>query len=240
MLSKSEEEDLSSINSRQKGAQGERDLARRLREYGYKARRGQQYSGLAGDSDVVGVPGLHIECKRTERLQLYQAMSQAKRDAKENKIPVVMHRRNHCDWVAILEIDDFMDIYREYEASMDIEERMRKEEKERKELREKEIDEARKTLWIEDLLIPIQCLDGVPTIPMHDGVEAKHSLLVFWPQMHKWHALVDFEKADERDLGIVYSATRRDEENQFEKTVDISSIKQARAYFKEIRNELGG
>ena len=51
-------------NSRRKGASGERELAKKLREYGYEARRGQQYCGSNGDADVVGIPGIHIECKR--------------------------------------------------------------------------------------------------------------------------------------------------------------------------------
>lgn len=52
------------INSKQKGAAAERELARKLREYGYDCRRGQQYCGLNGDADVVGLPGIHIEAKR--------------------------------------------------------------------------------------------------------------------------------------------------------------------------------
>lgn len=41
-----------SINSKAKGAKGERELANKLKEYGYKCRRGQQYNGLEGE-DVV-------------------------------------------------------------------------------------------------------------------------------------------------------------------------------------------
>lgn len=36
------------MNSRQKGARGERELAKKLREYGFDSRRGQQYSGANG------------------------------------------------------------------------------------------------------------------------------------------------------------------------------------------------
>lgn len=49
------------MNSRAKGAGGERELAKKLREYGYDCRRGQQFSGANGDADVVGLPGIHIE-----------------------------------------------------------------------------------------------------------------------------------------------------------------------------------
>ena len=102
--------------SRNKGKAGERELAGVLRDYGYDCRRGQQFCGRNGDADVVGLPGIHIECKRTERLSLYDAMGQAERDSRREEIPVVMHRRNHCEWLAILPLDNFMEIYREWEA----------------------------------------------------------------------------------------------------------------------------
>lgn len=99
-------------NSRNKGAVGERELASKLREYGYECRRGQQYCGANGDADVIGLPGIHIECKRTEKLSLYDAMDQAKRDCKD-QMPVVMHRRNNCEWLAIMRLEDFIELYKE-------------------------------------------------------------------------------------------------------------------------------
>lgn len=104
------------MNSRQKGARAERELASKLREYGYTARRGQQFSGANGDADVVGLSGIHIECKRVERLNIEDAMSQSKRDARNGEIPVVMHRKNNCEWLVTIRLDDFMEIYREWEA----------------------------------------------------------------------------------------------------------------------------
>lgn len=80
-------------NSRRKGASGERELAKKLREYGYEARRGQQYCGSNGDADVVGIPGIHIECKRVEALNIEKAMQQSISDSKDGEIPVVMHRK---------------------------------------------------------------------------------------------------------------------------------------------------
>lgn len=102
--------------SREKGKRGERELAKKLREYGYDCRRGQQFCGANGDADVVGLPGIHIEVKRTERLNIYDAMDQAKRDKRIGEIPVVMHRKNNCEWLAILRLEDFMEQYREWEA----------------------------------------------------------------------------------------------------------------------------
>lgn len=99
--------------SKEKGKRGEREIASFLKAYGYDARRGQQFCGIEGDADVIGLPGIHIEVKRTETLKLYDAMYQSKRDAKEGEIPTVWHRKNECKWVVILDADDFMKIYKE-------------------------------------------------------------------------------------------------------------------------------
>ena len=104
------------INSKQKGARFERTLAGLLSGYGYDCRRGQQYCGAKGDADVVGLPSLHIEAKAVERLNLYDAMAQSKHDARPGEIPVVMHKKNNCKILVTLELSDFMDIYREWEA----------------------------------------------------------------------------------------------------------------------------
>lgn len=107
------------INSRRKGAEGERELAGILRdEYGYaEAKRGQQFCGINGNADVVdALPNIHIECKRVERLNLYEAMAQAKRDARETELPAVFHRKNHSKWLVTMELDTFMKIYKEFET----------------------------------------------------------------------------------------------------------------------------
>jgi len=101
------------INSKDKGARGERELANKLKEYGYDCRRGQQYCGANGDADVVGLDGVHIEVKRTERLSLYDALAQAKHDAREGEMPVVMHRKNNCEWVVIQPLEDWIELYKE-------------------------------------------------------------------------------------------------------------------------------
>jgi Holliday junction resolvase len=97
------------INSREKGAAGERELANWLKARGFEgAKRGQQFKGGAESPDVAGIPGVHIESKRTERGNLYDWLAQAQRDAGFEKMPVVFHRRNNKDWVVILDADDFI------------------------------------------------------------------------------------------------------------------------------------
>ena len=113
-----------SINSKAKGAKGERELANILKDYGYNCRRGQQYNGLEGE-DVVGLDYIHIECKRVERLDLYAAMFQSKRDAKEGQAPAVFHRKNHYKWLVTMELDDWIKLYNEYYSSNKLEERLK-------------------------------------------------------------------------------------------------------------------
>ena len=105
-----------SVNSREKGKVGERELASYLKEYGYECRRGVQYCGKTGAADVIGLPGIHIECKRVERLNIEDALAQSKRDARENEIPTVMHRKNHCEWLVTMRLEDWIQLYREWEA----------------------------------------------------------------------------------------------------------------------------
>ena len=102
------------MNSRQKGAAGERELAKKLREYGYECRRGQQFCGVNGDADVIGLPGIHIECKRVERLNIDDAMGQAIRDRREGEYPAVFHRKNNGKWMVTMLLDDWQEIYREW------------------------------------------------------------------------------------------------------------------------------
>ncbi len=93
--------------SRNKGKTGERELAKKLTElFGEECRRSQQYCGDAGDSDVVGLPGIHAECKRTESLRLWAALEQAAHDSKDGNIPMVFHRPNKRPWVVLMYLDD--------------------------------------------------------------------------------------------------------------------------------------
>lgn len=102
-------------NSKAKGKRGELEWARFCRNQGYQARRGQQYSGIEGE-DVIGLPGIHVEVKRVEKLNIYDAMSQAIGDAKEGQLPVVAHRRNRHPWLITMRAEDWFELYREWEA----------------------------------------------------------------------------------------------------------------------------
>ena len=96
--------------SRRKGAAGEREAAAALNEvFGTRFHRGRQYHGGPDSPDLAGdMPGLHIEVKRVERLSLYPAMFQARRDAAPDQVPVVMHRANNRPWLIVVEIADLI------------------------------------------------------------------------------------------------------------------------------------
>jgi len=109
---------VTALNSREKGKRGERELANILKGYGYGCRRTQQYAGGTEESaDVVGLPGIHIECKRVQALNLDEAMNQAIRDSNGKNLPAVFHRKNKQPWKVTMRLGDWMELYREWEAS---------------------------------------------------------------------------------------------------------------------------
>lgn len=103
---------MGKINSREKGARFERELANKLKEYGFNTRRGQQFCGINGDADVIGIEGLHIEAKHVETLNLFKAMEQSRRDAKENEIPVVIHKKNRTPILVTMDLENFINLWK--------------------------------------------------------------------------------------------------------------------------------
>lgn len=100
------------MNSCKKGAAGERELASILRSYGYEIERGGTCSfGTA--PDLAGLPGIHIECKRVEKLNINKAIDQAERDAEKFKdgAPTVFHRVNRSPWLVTMRLEDWMQLY---------------------------------------------------------------------------------------------------------------------------------
>ena len=96
-------------NSKQKGKRGELELVHKLNDLGFDTRRTAQYNGKETGSlaDLVGIEGVHIECKRNERLNLNEAMDQAIRDAKEDEAPMVFHRKNGKPWLVTMTLADW-------------------------------------------------------------------------------------------------------------------------------------
>ena len=106
--------------SRDKGARFERTVAAMFKDAGYDAHRTAQYRGNTGQAgDVEGPPGLHIEAKHCEQFRIYDWMAQSVRDAEAEgnaNIPTVIYKKNNCEVLVTLRFDDFIELYREWEA----------------------------------------------------------------------------------------------------------------------------
>ena len=107
--------------SRNKGKRGELELSHELQHLGFRtAHRSQQYCGTASSADVIGLPSVHIECKRSETLSVYAAYEQAVKDSVgSSDIPVVMHRRSRRPWLVIMSLSDWAKLYQSYVCGKD-------------------------------------------------------------------------------------------------------------------------
>jgi Holliday junction resolvase len=99
------------VKSIDKGKRGEREWAKFCRRHGFDCRRGQQYSGIEGE-DVVGLPHIHQEVKRVERLEIYNAIEQSIKDAKDGEIPIVAHKKNRKPWLVMMDANDWFKLYK--------------------------------------------------------------------------------------------------------------------------------
>ena len=104
--------------SQRKGRAGELELAQLLQGYGYDVQPGQAVS-YGATPDLVGLSGVHIECKRNERLNVPEAMAQAVRDADRFRdgAPAVFHRRNRSGWLVTMRLPDWMKMYQKVHKS---------------------------------------------------------------------------------------------------------------------------
>lgn len=95
------------LRSRNKGKRGEREAAAEIaRLFRVEAHRGRQFCGSDESPDIAtAIVDVHFEVKRAETFRLYDAMQQAASDAGE-KVPVVLHKQNHQDWIAVVRLND--------------------------------------------------------------------------------------------------------------------------------------
>jgi hypothetical protein len=115
---------MGKINSKQKGARGERLFRDLCREEGYTdAHRTQQYCGDNGDADVEGLPGIHAEVKFVEKLNLRAAMKQSINDRREGEIPIVAHKTSREPWLITMRAEDWFKLYHEWESGQALETR---------------------------------------------------------------------------------------------------------------------
>ncbi len=87
---------------RRKGATAERELAAFIRdEFGIEASRSARNGVDAAEDITHSLAGIHIECKRVERLNVPAALAKAGEDAR-GKLPTLWHRRNRGHWMLTL------------------------------------------------------------------------------------------------------------------------------------------
>ena len=100
-------------SSQRKGKQGELELAAVLTSvFGLPVKRmASAYLPGWKAPDVYGLPGIHIEVKRRERVALHAAIQQARRDAMGN-CPIVAHRSNRCPWLVTVELSELPELAR--------------------------------------------------------------------------------------------------------------------------------
>ena len=105
-------------SSQSKGRRGELELVRLFQAHGIPAEPGQAVS-YGATPDIVGVDGVHVECKRAETLRLSEWMAQAERDAQRfgDGAPAVFFRRSRSPWCVVMKLEDWMEIYKAKSAN---------------------------------------------------------------------------------------------------------------------------
>ena len=100
-----------SRRERDKGAAGEREVAAIFRAHGFDCDRVPNSGGLRLKGDLWGARlPVHVEVKRQERLQLWEWWGQAESDAGVKQRPVVAFRRNRSEWLAVVRLDDLVEL----------------------------------------------------------------------------------------------------------------------------------
>ena len=97
-------------SQRNKGAGGERELVKVLNDLGFDVHRGYVFYH---EPDVIGIPGIHIECKRVEKLDIKKAMEQAISESKKKDggTPCVFHRVNRKPWMVTMRDIDWLELF---------------------------------------------------------------------------------------------------------------------------------
>lgn len=107
-----------SRGQQRKGRGGELEICRKLQAHGINAQPGQAVS-FGGTPDITGVPGIHPEVKRVERLNVPEAMAQAIRDSEKfhDGAPTLFHRRNRSPWLVTMRLEDWILMYKQAQDS---------------------------------------------------------------------------------------------------------------------------
>lgn len=102
--------------SRNKGANGEREVADILKAaLGIDICRTPRSGAWEhAKGDLYGVPGFNVEVKRQERARIDEWYAQAKGDAAEDEIAMLVYRKNRDGWKVVLSLDDFISVMKSH------------------------------------------------------------------------------------------------------------------------------
>lgn len=100
--------------AREKGARRERELRDILRSYGFtEVTRGFVWNNT---SDLIGLKGIHVECKGQEKLNIRNALDQAQEEAIKRKdgLPTVFSKTSRKPWIVTMKLEDWAKLYKAY------------------------------------------------------------------------------------------------------------------------------
>ena len=96
-------------HSRQKGRQGERELAEILTKYGFMCLRNEA-NGAGGEDLTHDIPGVWLEASRSEKISFPAKYRQAQK-ASKGKVPIVIHRYNRQPWMVYMSLDYLISVW---------------------------------------------------------------------------------------------------------------------------------
>jgi len=99
-------------SSQKKGRAAELELSRLLNEAGIPAKPGAALN-YGTEPDLTGIPGIHAEVKRHERIEIGAWCQQAEQDAQRfGGIPCVFFRRSREPWRVTMTLSGFIELYK--------------------------------------------------------------------------------------------------------------------------------
>jgi hypothetical protein len=96
-------------DSRRKGRDAEREVERIIEGRGIEVDRYQ--GGRKQERGDLGIPGVRIDSKRQERLQLVKWSREQEAKVPDHLTPAVAYRTNNEPWRISLLLEDFLELY---------------------------------------------------------------------------------------------------------------------------------
>lgn len=94
-----------------KGRRGEYKLRDYLNSFGLDVKRGLVW---LHQSDLIGLNGIHVECKAVEKLNVRAALNQATKEAeiRNDGAPAVFWKVSRLPWITVMWTKDWVELYR--------------------------------------------------------------------------------------------------------------------------------